>query len=271
MKNKILGDKRKSSFDDNLANVVNEIFDNQPEVVVPKPEVIDSSNKLLSDDEIFVIDETVLLNAHTRSQYVWLNNWPANGSVMISMSNVYDLAKRFRKNDFIMVCEYDDKNLISSTPLLPVERFKENFINDLRSPYSLITSTRLKSFKDSSQNREFKLIQHCNKELKFIVEEDIHVPRYTRTPLEVVLRTNDGVDFLRALFKTQDSADEIEKNINYLFNKKGVFVFTPQNDSILFNSDHVCSIYESSSFDGFIISTGENLVFAGRTRGVRYV
>ncbi len=53
MNNKILGDKRKSNFDDNLANVVNEIFDNMPET----PEVKTTSSNVrlerVSDGFIF--------------------------------------------------------------------------------------------------------------------------------------------------------------------------------------------------------------------------
>lgn len=49
MNTKILGDKRKSNFDDNLADVVNKIFDSKPDIV-PGTEIV------LPDSKFPVVD-----------------------------------------------------------------------------------------------------------------------------------------------------------------------------------------------------------------------
>ncbi len=51
MNQNILGDKKKSSFDDNLADYVNKLFENQPDVVIPKKKVSVTSDFYVEEQQ----------------------------------------------------------------------------------------------------------------------------------------------------------------------------------------------------------------------------
>ncbi|MBI5065826.1 hypothetical protein HZA97_06320 [Candidatus Woesearchaeota archaeon] len=60
MKPRILGDKKKSSFDDNLADYVNGIFDKMPDVVAEKKDISKDNSKLgVTDYTSFRLDEFI--------------------------------------------------------------------------------------------------------------------------------------------------------------------------------------------------------------------
>ncbi|MBI5064803.1 hypothetical protein HZA97_01075 [Candidatus Woesearchaeota archaeon] len=272
MNRQILGDKRKSSFDDNLADVVNKIFDSLPEN--SKPKVILQEGILGSDKIIALDEEGYSFNNISLSQELWLANW-MNDSVMISMGDLYCLSKFMRTNLVCFVCEYNTDHSFNGYIKVKSSSVRTGLRNDINKKQSLLTSTRLSLVKNPSGPREYDLIQHYKSE-KFVESRRIFVPEYDREEISKVLKTNEGLIFLQNLFQTKDDAKEIEENITYLlkeiFKGNEVFISTPNERDVISSPDRVCGIKECLKYQShFEISAREFTGFEGRTRGVRYV
>lgn len=132
MKNKILGDKRKTSFDDNLADYVNEIYDkmpDKPEVVLPPSRVVfrGISFEPKKTTDVFYFDTSLKMlrsrgfERHARPQEVFNvlierieNPDGANIDLVTNLSyNVPEwMSLAVRKTGNILECALDPENLV---------------------------------------------------------------------------------------------------------------------------------------------------------------
>ncbi|MBI5064799.1 hypothetical protein HZA97_01055 [Candidatus Woesearchaeota archaeon] len=187
MKNNILGDKKKSSFDDNLAEVVNKIFDNLPDEENPKTK----SDK-----------ETKVILSHEA--------WPFN--LGIAKASPYVLSQ----NSFIKAFNMVNSRMVSAADLYDWlkgadEKAIDNLRNDLKQN-ALVTSTRIIYLKDSNESQ---IIHHFGSTLTPQQSSTVNI-FYPQNNLNYFSNLEGGLNLLQNLFNTNDPDHTIRHTLNRL-------------------------------------------------------
>ncbi|MBI5064815.1 hypothetical protein HZA97_01135 [Candidatus Woesearchaeota archaeon] len=186
MNQNILGEKKKSSFDESLADKVNQIFDKMPEIKKEKKDKVGAS--ILRSD---------IYAQNTVEEWIVLYKQKiANNLVFASMPDVYRTFKTFKK-------WLEDKSMKHTQNIeTAVDELKRTFTQGNQ----LLTSTKLEYYSPKHSSPECKIIHYADfgslKKTKAI----IHVERAS---LWRYAQNQRGQEFLQTLFGTEDSMKEI--------------------------------------------------------------
>ncbi len=201
MKNKILGDKRKSSFDDNLADYVNQIFDNKP-------------------------DEDILKECEGKKVILSPEAWPFNLGIpkaspfVLSQNN---FIKAFNMVNSMMVSAADLYNWLKEAD----EKDIANLRNDLKEN-RLVTSTRIIYSNDSCLSR---VIHHFGSALTPPQSSAVNIfsPENDLNYFSNIWDVEGGSNFLRTLFQTNDPSHTMMLTLNKLnYNIEDIEIDLPQ-------------------------------------------
>lgn len=268
MNNHILGDKRKSNFDDNLANVVNEIFDKMPEKVESTPKIILPGKKV-------ILDYYSANRGGTLTQDFWLKYWnERNGDqIMASMADFYQAFKQLKHKHE------------TGTPgeQATVKDFCKNLRYDMRSSMGntgvLISSTTIIY---NQMNIHGRIIHHNDcKDKELIKEYHPMIPVCVMVPIELMKNVNGinfGMDFLRALFDTEDNHETLMQTLEFIsgINRSKIVVETALCNEYLTDATRE---NQPKRFAGFVLHDNTDLSIVahyvikgnhGHSRGVRY-
>lgn len=220
MHREILGEKKKTSFDDNLADIVNELAE-KGELNTKKQIEIPSGKNIVFYKDFAYKNERHNLND-------WLNDWPCKVSHLPSMPELYLIGKR---NKGI------PKNLI------------------------ILTRTRLVKIRNG---REFEVIHDTEGPMnKNLI---VFVPYFIGEELEDQLEKNPQCGaFLRTLFSTEDSSEQILSSLRNLSKGKHIILATPEDSK---NNEFITVFY--STADYCLLTAKELTDIEFETIGVKY-
>lgn len=272
MNNQILGEKKRTSFDDNLADYINQIYDKMPDEVVPDGKIA-VPNQEASTGRIIVSKEFLKDSSgqDMLTQDQWLNNWNDDNGFMMSMSDLYKLVKQLR-------AEENNWAFLDSATMtfLKSEEIKKKLLEDILLNRKIITSTRIRHVKD----REFEIIHHY-KCKQYVDKKTVYIPKhkgsiFNCSGVESFLETSEGLSFMQVLFNTSDNARDIIENLTYLFTDEEIafdnrsIIYTAENKISDLRKETACVIYRGGDVGTGIIGTNETLQIIGRTRGIKY-
>ncbi|MBI5064800.1 hypothetical protein HZA97_01060 [Candidatus Woesearchaeota archaeon] len=192
----ILGDKKKSSFDDNLADVVNKIFDNMPDNVTAKEPVKDAkgSNPIL-----------IRCPAVIKSQQDWISWGNLHG---ISIASMPDYYKFFRK------LKADYKSGVAYQ--LPVSDILQERINlgiDFAAS-GVVSCTKVLFSEEINYRKQATVnckITHISKNEEIDkINFDTPLPIAYNKRIKDFLALDGGEEYLKKLFQTEDVAELVE-------------------------------------------------------------
>ncbi|MBI5064809.1 hypothetical protein HZA97_01105 [Candidatus Woesearchaeota archaeon] len=275
MNNHILGDKKKSSFDDNLADIVNAKFEKEAEVN-------QSLNKSSSQKKLFLEPQCVIEGKLTQKE--WFHYWiNVPQRYMASMADFYYVFKQL-KHRF----ETGNAQEKSAARLFHAQLI-EDMQSEIGNPGALISSTRIiytpETWKD-------KIIHHydCKKDVfntgdperEALVKEIITtIPVCRSTSIEIL--DGLGTEFLQALFDTTDDFETITTTLEYISgrNRQWIRITTPPIDTEMTGQGVTRSRKKDPErFAGFVDYQGSDFAIVGsyvlgdcnrgRSRGVRY-
>ncbi|MBI5065825.1 hypothetical protein HZA97_06315 [Candidatus Woesearchaeota archaeon] len=165
MNQNILGEKRKSNFDDDLADVVNEIFDKMPDVVVPEKKVFVPGSFFVEDQEYAYVLKSVQLrdevinvgwskclfdngNSHNLD---WWNDYTKDRGWKIPSAELYftsllalhenkdgKQAKLIKKVRQMFAKDFSEYFMMTSTRVTYVAKSKDRIIHDYGSNQNVV-------------------------------------------------------------------------------------------------------------------------------------
>ncbi|MBI5064798.1 hypothetical protein HZA97_01050 [Candidatus Woesearchaeota archaeon] len=269
MKQNILGDKKKSSFDDNLADVVNKIFDSKPD-------------KVVSENDMFISGKEYSLKGlkvcwkpeeggALKNQKEWGDYWDkiGDGRVMMSMADLYKIMTRTQEY-FITHSGYGGE-------------LARDFKKQLREDFSagLVVDSCL----DYGENkyREYvdaEIVHNC------VIQESMYLrsrriailENYLSTSLSELCESNLGRMFLREFLDTMDGTNTIIESFEKISGVKKenivfrVFHFPLNNSTQISLPSKLAQIFVKELNDSLYIDCtySPNSAIKGRSRGVRY-
>ncbi len=271
MKNGLLGEKRKSSFDDNLADVVNAKFEKEAEV-----------NQSLSQKKFFLEPSCVIDGKLTQKK--WFHYWVnVPQRYMASMADFYYVFKQLKHRYETGTAQEKSVARLFHAGLM------EDMHSEIGNPGLLISSTRIIY---DPENLKDAIIHHydCKKDVfntsdskrEELVKEIItSVPVCRSASIEML--DVIGTDFLQALFDTTDDLETITKTLEYISgrNRQWIKISTPPVGTELTCQGVIRSRKrDSERFAGFVDYQGTDFEVVGnyvlgncnhgRSRGVRY-
>jgi len=152
----------------------------------------------------YFLDKEPAVNG--KNQNEWIDYFNAEDIIMASAPDIYNAAKTA-----------DDDVL-------------ESLRTDFKD-YWFISSTRINYNK---RNLKAKVTHYFGSEhTKPMVKKKIHIPHYSRTPLETVLAGPQGLNYVQILFDTEDGKDDIIQTLGDLSNKPSdqIYFWTPDQNS----------------------------------------
>ncbi len=195
MNSKILGDKKKSSFDDNLHEVVNKIYNEMSDEVKGKETVGD-----VKGSSPFLIRYPVL-----KSQHDWISWGNVNEVSIASMPDYY---KFFRK----LKTEYRSGVAYQ----LPVSDLLQERIN-LQKDFAdegLVSCTKVFFSEEINYRKQATVnckIAHISKNEEIVkVDFDTPLPIAYKKKIKDFLALEGGTEYLKKLFQTEDTAEIVE-------------------------------------------------------------
>ncbi len=249
MNQQILGDKKRVRYDEGLVDVVNKKY--EKEIVKPEEEVIDLGKKTVASGRV-VLDKYPMSDGISAP---FLHDLPgfysrfdANGRIMISLPDVYQAAK------------YGDEELISS---LRKDCEESAIITDTIRVVSLA--------------QEDIIIHHGqNNKLVTSICKPVYVPDMNQWTLDTALNLKIGLDYIKAIFNTNDDAEDIKKVLERLSNRDSEKIIVSTKKRYEINTYcHLVLFYQRDvlrNMDRFYISEKSQCeTFSGRSRGVTYV
>ncbi|MBI5064808.1 hypothetical protein HZA97_01100 [Candidatus Woesearchaeota archaeon] len=266
MNNHILGDKKKSNFDENLADVVNKIFDNMPERTESAPKIVSPGKKV-------ILNYYSANGGGSLTQDFWLKYWNEknDGEIMASMADFYQAFKQLKH-------KYE-----TGTPgeKKDVEDFCKNLRYDMRSSMGnagvLISSTTIIYTQINLQGR---IIHHYNcKEKELIKEYYPWIPVCMMTPIESLCAS--GFIFLGILFNTKDDHETIIQTLEFIsgLNRSKIVVETALSNKFVNFVNDATRENHPKRLAGFVLHDKTELSIVGHymiegnhghSRGVRY-
>lgn len=207
MNNKILGDKRKSNFDDNLPDLVNAIFEKE-----------NKENKTFTPKKIFLEPLCALDKKLTQDE--WFEYWTCTDEdYMASMADFYYVFKQLKH-------QYETG---SAKEKSEAHHSRDRLLTDMHSEAGnngiLISSTRIMY---DPENLKDKIIHHYDCKNKEIVKEIItNIPVCRSAPIEML--DMRGTEFLQALFDTNDDLQTIIRTLEFIsgMNRNRIKISTP--------------------------------------------
>ncbi|MBI5064804.1 hypothetical protein HZA97_01080 [Candidatus Woesearchaeota archaeon] len=220
MNNQILGEKKKSNFDENLADYVNELAE-KGELKAGNQIEIPSGKKVIFYKDFAYKHESRNLDS-------WLQNWPCKISHMPSMQELYLAGKQNK---------------------------------DIPENLRILTRTSLVKIRSG---REFEVVHNQG---SLICENQIvFVPYFVGEDLENQLRGNVLCGaFLRTLFNTEDSPEQILNTLRNLSKGKKIILATPEDSK---QKEFITVFY--STADYCLLTAKELPDNAFQTIGVKY-
>ncbi|MBI5064816.1 hypothetical protein HZA97_01140 [Candidatus Woesearchaeota archaeon] len=222
IKREILGDKKKSSFDDNLADVVNKIFDNMPEEPKKEERTTVKSNKR---------QKIILRNPSYKQKTAeeWIKHYKEDVAylnfIFASMPDVYRTFKKYKQ-----LLENKSEN---------TQGF-ENAFNELKKTFTegnmLLTSTKLEYYAHVNAPINCNIIHHSGLE-SF---ENVNPVDYVESSnFWNIVHSNEGIILLKTLFDTEDSEEIIREVFVFVGHMNWqVFIKTPEySDTPLYKTN----------------------------------
>ncbi|MBI5064805.1 hypothetical protein HZA97_01085 [Candidatus Woesearchaeota archaeon] len=202
MNNQILGDKKKSSFDENLADKVNQIYDNMPDEPVEEKQ-----NVFPAEIKIYCLNGVPM---RTFSQ--WVEVFVKLEENIALMSDYYHAIKA------LMYAIKLDKEKQTAETL--IEQLRRDAQFGCLTGGGLVGHTTINYWTDqnSASIADYFINVHGvmsrgTSLFSVPVLGDSQSPNSSRIKGEILLRDllsiNSGVYFIQSLFKTEDSADQI--------------------------------------------------------------
>ncbi|MBI5064814.1 hypothetical protein HZA97_01130 [Candidatus Woesearchaeota archaeon] len=209
MSQNILGDKRKSNFDDNLADVVNKIFDEaekleklKAKTVEPQKEDIKKPDNLGERRMILARDDYP-----RKTPEEWTDIYMKSFNVTFaSLPDVYRTFKTFKRwsEHGIPDCELGEPDRVANS----IQYLKKTFTLTNQ----LVTSTKLKYYPAQQSPTQQLSTQCCITHYAGFgpaMEKTTWRNHFDSKSVWSLAQTAEGVDFLKALLDTQDSENEI--------------------------------------------------------------
>lgn len=166
-----------------------------------------------------IIDSEQADGGDRKTQDEWIKYFNEQGRLMISAPDIYRAAKK--GSDHLIESLRND--------------FYESEAEEKNTPYrhGLVTSTRV--VYHNADGRNATIIHNVNSKIVKPKEYEVIVPHYGRE--WAILRTSEGLAYLRALFDTNDRPEIIEHTLIKLSGKsKGMFSEQPVCDGCYFNT-----------------------------------
>lgn len=188
-------------------------------------------------------------NEAIKTQEEWIQYFNQQGKRMISAPDVYRIGQKY------LIGQNGTRELVQSVR----DDFERSF---------LITSTR-ETYNPNILTLDAIITHNFGSTVVQPTEKTVLVPVYQCTPLDEVLKTEKGVDYLRIKFDTNDSPDKIKETFAALSGKPAnlIYIWTPTRKSMLNYQERVASF--GFGGDGFLVG-GDCKVYglSGRSRGV---
>ncbi len=160
---------------------------------------------------LFLLDEHAADGGKKRLQHEWFDYWNTvtDGRVMASMGDLYKSFKVIKK---MREGAAEEKSKAQSL----LAGLQHDF-NWSRKQNWLISSTRLIH---SGNSLDTKIVQHykCNQP-ELTKETGLEVPVHKGTPIEKIVSQKAGLEYMQALFDTQDDGDIIMQTIEFVSGK----------------------------------------------------
>ncbi len=222
MNQKILGDKPKHNFDDNLADVVNAKFDEEERLEKLKKGK-DGANTVSYNSS----PNEIILPGENRTASEWKKYAEQNNLGLVSMVDFYQIAKKYSQKDCGKTNEYGvplppfyDEDLGKQAEVLRKDLKENGLITSTVINYAGLKDFRrnVNAFTDFNPNYIFfsGVIIHSNYAGLAPTEyfdDRIPILEEGATLKEIKGKYNFAQDFLRALFGTKDSVEIIAQNL----------------------------------------------------------
>ncbi|MBI5064813.1 hypothetical protein HZA97_01125 [Candidatus Woesearchaeota archaeon] len=198
MKREILGEKKKSSFDDNLADVVNKIFDNLPDSTGAQEGI----NKELQNRKFLAThgEDYQQKNVEKWNEFFKEKNFPNITSA--SMPDIYFTFKTFKRWSETIFPDHDLGDYSYNRLQESISQLKNTFNNGNQ----LLTSTKLEYFDIPGMHTQCNIVHYAGfKEL----ETKLCQLYFSNRLITALAGSSEGLNFLQFLFDTQDSEKEI--------------------------------------------------------------
>ncbi len=193
---------------------------------------------------IRLIDIQPADNGAIKTQEEWILYFNQQGKRMISAPDLYRIGQQNGTSELVQSVRDD---------------FKERW---------LITSTR-ETYNPNILTLDARITHNFGSTVVQPTEKTVLVSVYGCTPLDEVLKTEKGVDYLRIKFDTNDSPDKIKETFAALSGKPSnlTYVWTPTRKSRLNYQERVAGFVFYG--DGFHVGGDCGVgVLIGRSRGV---
>ena len=207
-----------------------------------------------------LIDALPAENGAYKMQDQWIQYFNAlkDGRVFASMPDYYPFFKQLKNS-----IETGDDNAASQAVIQSLRKdFKDRWI---------VSSTRIQNGINPANSLEGKIIHNYGcKDTSLVNEEIKEIPVYSSAGIAEVVQEQKGLEYLRAYFGTNDSAETIIQLMGFVSGKERskIKVWTADTDARSQPTDKVAVL--SYGGDGFHINGDDLLIDRGRARGVRY-
>ena len=214
------------------------------------------------ESRVYDIDENPELNGEQKTQDNWFSYWAGitDGREMMSSGDFYSATKHLRQA--VASGSKDEK--------AKAERIIKSLRKDFSGLKWVALSTRLQYNINEQAPLEGRIIQHYrSNNLALLKESVLEIPVYRGTDIESVLSQDNGLYYVQTYFDTNDNAEAIIQNIEFISDKKkgNIKVWTADSDSRKSSPDRAAFLGCSS--DDFHVDGDGNLDNFGRSRGVR--